>query len=349
MMITKIPSDSHEAVFQISDEPSGLEGYIAVHSTRLGPAAGGLRMREYPDAQDALEDVLRLSRGMTYKNAAAGLPLGGGKAVIIGHPDRDKTPALLHAMGRAVERLKGQYWTAEDMGMSPADMAELARETRYVAGRDSGHHASGDPSPVTAAGVFNAMQVGAAHRFGTADLSGRTVAVQGLGHVGWHLCRMLHETGAKLIVADMDDSRVTEAKGDFNAHTTDPASIHSAEAEIFAPCAIGGTLNRKTIPELRAQLICGAANNQLATSADADTLAARNILYLPDYVANGGGIINVAAEILEIRNREEWVEGKLATLRETMEQILTRALANQTSPAHVADYTVDEMIQRAPA
>ena len=343
-MLTRIESTTHEAVYQISDPESGLQGFIALHSTRLGPAAGGLRMREYDSAQAALEDVLNLSRGMTYKNAAAGLPLGGGKAVIMGNSATDKTPELLRAMGRAVEALNGQYWTAEDMGMSPEDMAELARETRFVAGLDTGSHASGDPSPVTAEGVFNAMKVGAAHRFGSADVSGKVVAVQGLGHVGWHLCKMLHDAGAKLVVADTDATRVEAARQAFDAAIASPQDIHRAEADVFAPCAIGGTLNARSIPELTAQLVCGAANNQLATPADADLLAKRDILYLPDYVANGGGIINVAAEILKVEDRGPWVAQKLDTLRQTMERILSKARSQQVSPAHVADHTVDEQI-----
>ncbi|WP_299848791.1 Glu/Leu/Phe/Val dehydrogenase dimerization domain-containing protein [uncultured Roseovarius sp.] len=345
-MLNKIASTTHEAVYQVSDAESGLEGFIALHSTRLGPAAGGLRMREYASAQAALEDVLNLSRGMTYKNAAAGLPLGGGKAVIIGNPHSDKTPRLLRAMGRAVEALEGRYWTAEDMGMSPEDMAELAHETRFVAGLDSGSHASGDPSPVTAEGVFNAMKVGAEHRFGSADLAGKRVAVQGLGHVGWHLCRMLHGAGASLIVADMDAARVAGTVKEFGASLAEPGDIHRVEADIFAPCAIGGILNAQSIPELRAKLICGAANNQLSSASDADAIAAREILYLPDYVANGGGIINVAAEILKIEDRDPWVAEKLETLRQTMARILSKARAERAIPAHLADRTVDELILR---
>ena len=343
-MITEITSTSHEAVYQVSDSATGLHGYIAIHSTRLGPAAGGLRMRQYSSAEAALQDVLNLSRGMTYKNAAAGLPLGGGKAVIIGSPDSDKTPELLRAMGRAVEALEGRYWTAEDMGMSPDDMSVLAQETRYVAGLDVGTHASGDPSPVTARGVFNAMQVGATERFGSADLTGKTVAVQGLGHVGWHLCRYLSEAGAKLIVADMDAARVAGTVKEFGAEAADAAEIHSAKADIFAPCAIGGILNARSIPELQAAMVCGAANNQLAAPEDADAMSQRGILYLPDYVANGGGIINVAAEILKIEDREPWVAQKLDTLRQTMQRILAKARAERVSPADVADRTVDELI-----
>lgn len=347
-MITKISSTTHEAVYQVSDTDSGLEGFIALHSTRLGPAAGGLRMREYDSVEAALEDVLNLSRGMTYKNAAAGLPLGGGKAVIIGDPHTKKSPELLRAMGRAVESLEGRYWTAEDMGMSPDDMAELARETCFVAGLDRGAHASGDPSPVTARGVFNAIRVGADRVFGSEDLMGKRVAVQGLGHVGWHLCRMLSDAGATLVVADVAAARVADAVQSFGATEMGVADIHRAEADIFAPCAIGGTLNAQTIPDLRVRMVCGAANNQLATPNDAERLQAQGILYLPDYVANGGGIINVAAEILKITDRAPWVARRLDTLRQTMAHILIKAEREGISPAFVADHSVDDLIlQRA--
>ncbi len=343
-MITQIASTTHEAVYQVSDSASGLEGFIALHSTQLGPAAGGLRMREYENAHQALEDVLNLSRGMTFKNAAAGLPLGGGKAVIMGNPTTDKTPEMLHAMGRAIEMLEGRYWTAEDMGMSPSDMAELARETRFVAGLDTGRHASGDPSPITAKGVYNAIRIGLAHSSGSDELRETTVSVQGLGHVGWHLCHMLHMAGAHLIVADMDAARVNSATERFGARAVDPKTIHACQATVFAPCAIGGILNASSIPDMRVDMVCGAANNQLATQADADRLHESGILYLPDYVANGGGIINVAAEILKVEDRDPWVGQKLETLRQTMTRILDKAAEQNTSPAHVADQTVNELI-----
>lgn len=347
-MMTRLPSDTHEEVWRIEDADSGLKGFIALHSTARGPAAGGLRMRVYDSDDAALADVLNLSRGMSYKNAAADLPLGGGKAVIMGDPATDKTPALLRAMGRAVETLQGRYWTAEDMGMTPADMNEVARETRYVAGRDEGSHASGDPSPVTARGVLGAMKTGAARAFDSADLNGRTVAVQGLGHVGWHLCRMLHDEGAALIVADMDAARADLTARDFDAEIASPDIVHAVEADIFAPCAIGGILNAQTVPQIRARMVAGAANNQLATPDDADRLHTSGILYLPDYVANGGGIINVAAEILHIADRTTWVEEKLAALQATMARILARAGGEGTSPAHLADHIVAErMLARA--
>jgi leucine dehydrogenase len=343
-MLTRLSSPGHEDLYRVEDRESGLRGYIALHSTRLGPAAGGLRMRVYVDDDAAIEDVLNLSRGMSYKNAAAGLPLGGGKAVIMGDPNNDKTPALLRAMGRAIDSLGGRYWTAEDMGMSPDDMAEIARETRFVAGRDQGVHASGDPSPVTARGVMGAMQAGAMRVWGKADLTGRRVAVQGLGHVGWHLCLMLHEAGARLLVADMDAARVASTVKEFGAEPVVPEAIHAAEADIFAPCAIGGVLNARSIPKIRAAMICGAANNQLATPEAAELLEARGILYLPDYVANGGGIINVAAEILQIADRDGWVADRLSSMQANMAHILTRAEAEGISPAVIADRMVEEQL-----
>ncbi|PRY92492.1 Glu/Leu/Phe/Val family dehydrogenase [Donghicola tyrosinivorans] len=343
-MLTKLDQSGYEGVYRVEDAASGLRGYIAVHSTVRGPAAGGLRMRPYAAEAEALEDVLRLSAGMTYKNAAADLPLGGGKAVIIGDPAKDKSEALLRAMGRAVEALEGKYWTAEDMGMSPDDMAVLAQETKYVAGLGQGDFASGDPSPVTAAGVLGCMEVAARHAFGSSNLQGKTVAVQGLGHVGMYLAEGLHRAGAKLIVADTNARAVQEAMERFEAVAVAPEAIHGVEADIYAPCAIGGTVNMGTIPEIKAKLICGAANNQLASRRERMLLEARDILYAPDYVANGGGIINVAAEILKIETRAPWVAARLGRLEETMDQILNRALRNRQTPADVADALVEERL-----
>lgn len=349
MQITQVATKEHEEVYRVEDRDSGLTGFIAVHSTTLGPAAGGLRMRVYRSEDEALNDVLRLSRGMTFKNAAAGLPLGGGKAVIIGDPSQGKTPDLLRAMGRAVETLAGRYWTAEDMGMTTADMAVLAEETAFVAGLAGGAYASGDPSPVTARGVFNAVRRAAKHRLGKDSLDGLTVAVQGLGNVGRHLCALMHGDGARLIVTDIDATRVAGAVAEWSAEAVAEDEIYHAGADIFAPCAIGGILNAETIPALRVAVVAGGANNQLATDADADRLAARDILYAPDFVANGGGIINVAAEILKISDRESWVAARLTALDRTMEAILSAAKAEGVSPHHVAERIVAEHMARAAA
>lgn len=349
MKITPVPTTTHEEVYRVEDRAAGLTGFIAVHSTALGPAAGGLRMRVYRSEAEALDDVLRLSRGMTFKNAAADLPLGGGKAVILGDAARDKTPALLRAMGRAVGTLKGRYWTAEDMGMTTADMGVLAEETAYVAGLGDGAFASGDPSPVTALGVFNAIRRCAAHRLNRDSLDGLTVAVQGLGHVGWHLCALLHADGARLIVTDIDAVRVAGAVAEWAAEAVAEDAIYGTGADIFAPCAIGGILNDATIPALRAAIVAGAANNQLAMPGDDARLHARGILYAPDFVANGGGIINVAAEILKIGDRPGWVAAKLGALDRTMEAILNAAAAADVSPNEVAERIVAERMARAAA
>ena len=344
MKITQVATAKHETVVRVEDASTNLVGYIAIHSTRLGPAAGGLRMRPYKTEAEALEDVLRLSRGMTYKNAAAGLPLGGGKAVIIGDPDTLKTPDLLRAFGRAIDTMKGRYWTAEDMGMSPSDMVEISKETQYVAGLPGGEFASGDPSPITARGIFNSIRTTARHAFGSDDLIGRKVAVQGLGHVGVHLCAMLHCVGAELIVTDIDEARVAKAVEGFGATAADPVGILSTEADILAPCAIGAVLNETTIPALKVKAVCGGANNQLKTAEDGVRLHARGILYAPDFVVNAGGIINVATEILRTQNRETWVAEKLQAVDQILARILSRAEQMDCSPNDVATSIVDQMI-----
>jgi len=344
MITTLIPSPTHEAIHRVEDPSSGLLGLIAIHSTQLGPAAGGLRMRPYDTFEAALEDVSRLSAGMTYKNAAAGLPLGGGKAVIIADPATQKTPDLLRAFGRAIESLKGQYFTAEDMGVSPEDMSVIGEETAYVAGLPAGEFASGDPSPITARGIFNAIRTTHAARHGSPDLTGRSVSLQGLGHVGWHLAGLLRQAGANLIVTDIDPLRVAAAVKAFDATPVALDAIYGVEVDIFAPCAIGGILNAHTIPQLKTSIVAGGANNQLATPDDAKALHARGILYAPDFVANGGGIINVATEILKISDRSGFVDEKLAALDQTMIRILTEANAQNVSPDTVAVATVDRMM-----
>ena len=349
MTLSQISSSTHEAVCRVEDPASGLTGFIAIHSTQLGPAAGGLRMRPYASESDALEDVLRLSEGMTYKNAAAGLPLGGGKAVIIGDPATGKTPQMLRAFGRAIHRLKGRYITAEDMGMSPADMGILAEETPYVAGLASGEFASGDPSPITARGIFNAIRTAQADKTGDPSLKDVTVSLQGLGHVGWHLCRLLTDAGTKLIVTDVDESRIAQAKAEFGAAGVTPDAIYGTKADIFAPCAIGGILCAKTIPRLRVGIVAGGANNQLATPEDAKALHARGILYAPDFIANGGGIINVATEILKIADRETYVAEKLSALDTTMAEVLNKARQQDISPDAVAISTVKAKMEQAAA
>ncbi len=346
MQIGTLSIDSHETVLRVSDAGAGLTGFVAVHSTARGPAAGGLRMRRYVSEDDALADVLDLSRGMTLKNAAADLPLGGGKAVIMGDP-REKTEAQLRAMGRAIDTLGGRYWTAEDMGMSPADMGVIRQETRFVAGLADGPFASGDPSPRTARGVFYAMRVAAGRRLGSRVLDGRRVAIQGLGHVGWHLAKQLRAAGAELVVADVDEARARQAAQTFGAEVAAPDAILQAEVDILAPCAVGGILTEETAGRLRAAVVCGAANTQLASDAAGDALHARGVLYVPDYVANGGGIVNVAAEILRIPDRVRFVTEKLAALERTVAVILDRAIEEGTGPHRVAGRIVAARLQES--
>jgi leucine dehydrogenase len=331
--------EGHEAVHAFYDEPSGLKCIIAVHSTARGPSGGGCRMWAYPSAESALEDALRLSRAMSYKNAVADLDLGGGKAVIIGNSRTDKTPALFEAFGRAVEQVGGRYWAAEDVGISPTDLAHARRHTRYVAGLDGHPAASGDPSPVTAEGVFRGISLGVRRALGS-DLSGVTVAIQGVGHVGGFLADKLAAAGARLIVADVNSELLHEVAGRTGAKVTAPDAIFDAEAEVFAPCALGGAVSFETLARLKARVIAGGANNQLASPEVGYAVFERGLVYAPDYVINGGGIINVAAEIraLEAGAAYEptWVEAKLGRLMVTLEEVLERSIDERRPAEEIA-------------
>ena len=295
MHITEKPTDTHEKVLIGRDAATGYHGIIAIHSTALGPAVGGTRFWNYQSEDEALIDALRLSRGMTYKNALPGLPLGGGKSIIIGDSKSLNREALLRAHGRFVNTLEGRYITAEDVGTSPADMEIVRQETAYVGGLVGG---SGDPSPHTARGVFRAIQAASKFRWNNDSLSGVTVALQGCGHVGYNLAQLLHEAGAKLIVSDVNKESVSRAIEAFGAEAVHPNEIISARTDVFAPCALGGVINDETIPELKAQIVAGAANNQLLEERHGTVLRERNILYAPDYVANAGGILNGCIELL---------------------------------------------------
>ena len=327
----------HEQVVFVSDPDSGLRAIIAIHDTSLGPALGCCRMYPYPSEEDALRDVLRLSRGMTYKAAAAGLDLGGGKAVIIGDP-RQKTPALLQAMGRAVDRMAGRYITAEDVGTTVADFAEVHKTTRHVVGLPTELGGTGDPSPTTARGVFLGLEAAARHRWNGGMLSGRTVAVQGLGNVGWHLCRYLVEAGAKLVVADVDEDRAAKAAATFSAQMVRPQAIYAVEADIFAPCAMGAILNDETLPQLRCAIIGGAANNQLARDAHGERLRERGILYAPDFVINAGGMIRVALERdgFEQAQLDDRLKGLSATLSAVFERADRDGMPTQAAAIELA-------------
>lgn len=338
--------DAHEGVHVFHDEPTGLKAIIAIHSTHLGPAAGGCRMWSYENGAAMLRDALRLSQGMSYKNAMAGLPLGGGKAVIWGNAHEDKNPDLFRAFGRAVESLQGKYWTAEDVGLSPGDLAAAAEETKYAAGLESGAAASGDPSPVTALGVYRGILEAAKRTFGNDDLNGKTVAVQGVGHVGGDVCRHLASAGANLVITDINQAALEQVAKETDAKIVAPDDIYDAPMDIFSPNALGATVNEDTLPRLSAKAIAGGANNQLATPQMGERVRETGILYAPDYVINGGGIINVAAEISGNYSRE-WVDGKLDTLIDTLGTLLDRALSENTPTSEIADRIAKERIGRA--
>ncbi len=289
-----ISAMGHEQLVLAHDKSTGYRGIIAIHDTTLGPALGGTRFWNYASDEEAIIDALRLARGMTYKNAVAGLNLGGGKSVIIGDNRTTSREMIFRAHGRFVDSLGGRYVTAEDVGTGTLDMDFVHMETNYVAGLQS---ASGDPSPVTARGVFRAMQATAKYRWGSDDLSGKTVAIQGCGNVGFNLARELHAVGAQLIVADIDGERVQRVADATGARPVSVGEILEQAADILAPCALGGGLNDETIPRLRVELVVGAANNQLLEDRHGDMLEARGITYAPDYVVNAGGVINVYGEL----------------------------------------------------
>jgi leucine dehydrogenase len=288
--------DYEQLVF-VQDETSGLKAIIAIHDTTLGPALGGCRMWTYASEEDAIEDALRLARGMTYKAAAAGLNLGGGKTVVIGNPKADKSEALFRSLGRYIESLGGRYITAEDVGTTVQDMDLIHQETKYVTGVSEAFGSSGNPSPMTALGVFRGIQASAKEVYGSDSLVGKTVAVQGVGNVGYYLCKHLHEAGSKLIVSDINEDNLKRVKEEFAAEAVAPNDIFGVKCDIFAPCALGAVINDDTIPQLQCKIVAGSANNQLKEDRHGDKLQELGILYAPDYVINAGGLINVADEL----------------------------------------------------
>ncbi len=304
MPFSSIRELAHEQVVINRDEETGLTSIIAIHDTTLGPALGGCRMHPYTSDTDALRDALRLSRGMTYKAAAAGLDLGGGKAVILGDPKTEKSEALFRTFGRAVESLGGRYITAEDAGTGVADIEQIRKETSFVVGVDNTHGGSGDPSPVTARGVLHGMRAACEAAFGSDELAGRTVAIQGLGNVGLPLARLLRDEGAHIIASDVDPERIADARREIpKLEIAESESIFDADADIFAPCAMGSAVNDDTVGRIKARVVCGSANNQLDHDELGAELAGRGIVYAPDYLVNAGGLINVSVE-LEGYNQE---------------------------------------------
>jgi len=332
--------DAHEQLVFVRDRASGLRGIIAVHSTALGAAFGGCRMWPYVSEAEAVTDVLRLARGMTAKAAICELPLGGGKAVILGDPKHDKTPALLRAMAQAVDRLGGRYIIADDMGTTLDDLALMREVTPHTAAATAAARA---PLPVTAYGVMSAIKAAVAHRFGRANLAGLRIAVQGLGHVGFPLCGCLHGAGARLVVTDLDRGRVARAVGAFGAEAVAPEAIWDQPVDLLAPCALGGVLNDDTIPRLRAAIVCGGANNQIAAARHADLLAGRGILYVPDYVANAGGVIDYHQERIG-DDRPEAVLRAVGRIGRITRDLLEEAARSGRTPLAVADRRVAERL-----
>ncbi len=341
--------DDHESLHFFSDASCGLEAIIAIHSTTLGPGAGGCRRWSYASNDDALTDALRLSRGMTYKNAVAELPFGGAKAVILADNDTPKTPELFASLGRAVESLGGRYITAEDVGVSVEDMRNVQQHTSFVSGLpQSGDDAGGDPSPWTAEGVFLGIKAAVKHRLDRDSLDGLKVAVQGVGHVGGHLCELLHDAGASLLVADVNKQNIQRVANAVPVEVVPPAELLYTDVDVLAPCALGNILSTATIPKLKAKVIAGAANNQLSTAEDGERLAQRGILYAPDYVINAGGIISVSHEY-HGGSSESRVRDDIAKIPARLEAIFTQADKTGRATNELADELARQIIAKGKA
>lgn len=333
----------HEQVVYCRNDAVGLRAIIAIHSTALGPALGGCRLYNYANEADALRDVLRLSRGMTYKAAMAGLDLGGGKAVIMGDPSV-KTEALLRAFGRHVESLGGRYITAEDMNTTVEDMNIINRETRHVTGVAGYHGGSGDPSPVTAWGVFHGIRACLEVATGSPDVAGRKVAIQGVGNVGYYLAKYLHEGGASLYYTDISQRRLKTVVDAFGGAVLDNEDFYGADVDVLAPCAIGGILNSRTIPKIKAGIIAGGANNQLDREvADGEELQKRGVIYAPDYVINAGGLINVCAELKHTPPEKAMVDA--ANIFNTVKRVINKARQDGITTTAASNRIAEERIE----
>lgn len=339
--------DKHESVSFINDEASGLKAIIAVHNTNLGPSVGGCRMFPYHNSHAALADVLRLSSGMSYKAAMAGLPQGGGKAVIIGDPRTDKSEALMQAMGLFVNSLEGKYVIAEDSGISVKDVNQMATKTRFAGGNKAqysidGLPADGNPAPSTSFGVYQSIKVAVEHVFNS-NLAGKRVAIQGLGHVGLRLAKLLHETGCELLVSDIFDENLLIAEKQFGAKIVDNKTIHQLDVDIFAPCALGGAINDVSIKELGARIVAGAANNQLATKDMDRLLLERGICYVPDYIANAGGIIDIHYQSMKNGNDSELRE-RVSNIGNTVRSVLQESQDTGLPTQTVANMKAEKII-----
>jgi leucine dehydrogenase len=338
--------DDHEIVHFVHDRASGLRAIIAVHSTHLGPGAGGVRFWHYPQTGDALRDALRLSRGMSYKNAMAGLPLGGGKAVILSDEARTKTPEMLAAYGRAVEKLSGSYVTAEDVGITVADLDAVSKHTRFIAGLPVGEgEVGGDPGPHTSYGVFLGIKAAVRRALGKESLSGLHIAMQGAGSVAGGVARRAAAEGARISLADIDRGRADRLAAEVGANVVEPDDIITLEADVFSPNALGAILTEETIAGLKVPIVAGGANNQLATPDDGQRIYQRGILYAPDYVINAGGIINVSSEYLRDADAAG-VKSRVEQVPIRLEQIWSESTATGRNPAEVADDMAKRLIGR---
>ena len=344
MVFETLDHTGHEQIVYCHNKDAGLKAIIAIHSTVLGPALGGTRMWNYATEEEALNDVLRLSRGMTYKNAVAGLNLGGGKAVIIGDASQDKSEALFRAFGQFVESLNGRYITAEDVGIDVNDMEYVYRETEYVTGVHQVHGGSGDPSPFTAYGTLQGLMATLNKKHGDEEVGKYSYAVQGLGHVGMEFVKLLKERGAKIFVTDINQKLVDRAVNEFGAEAVGLDEIYDVPADVYSPCALGGTVNENTLDRLKAKIICGAANNQLANNAIGDEVTKRGILYAPDYAVNAGGVMNVALE-LDGYNRERAMR-MMRTIYHNLGRIYEIAERDGIPTYQAADRMAEERIEK---
>ncbi len=343
-IFNKMEEYDYEQLVFCQDKSTGLKAIIAIHDTTLGPALGGTRICEYDTDEEAIVDALRLAKGMTYKNAALGLNLGGGKAVIIGDPKKIKSEALFRAFGKFIEGLNGRYITGEDMNMTQQDAAYINCETDYIVGLETG---SGNPSPVTAYGVFKGMQAAVNEVYGSDDLKGKIVAIQGLGAVGRALARLLYEAGAKLYVTTRDKAKIEKAVIEFGATAVGLDEIYSVECDVFSPCARGAVLNDLTIDKLRCKIIAGAANNQLAESRHGDILESKGILYVPDYIINSGGVINIIDDISRREYNRENAMKNTEKIYDACKKVFEIARRDKIPTYKAADKMAEERILEA--
>jgi leucine dehydrogenase len=343
-MLKELRADGYERLVAWEDPAARLTAVIAIHSTIRGPALGGCRMWPYPSLDDAVQDALRLSKAMTYKAAVAGLPLGGGKAVILGDPKRDKTPVLLKSLGQFINSLEGRYLGAEDVGLTLEDIDAIRQETKYVTGGSEGSGGSGDPSILTALGVFCGIKVCLKERFGEDSIKDRAIAIQGVGRVGGELARLLHAAGAQLIVSDLDQERADQIARRLDAEAVPEQKVLEVFCDVLSPCALGGVIHSKTATRLKCQIVAGGANNQLAEDHYGDVLAQREILYAPDYVINAGGLISVAREV-EGYSKEEAVK-RTEAIADTLAEVFELARREGIAPHRAADRLAEERLRQ---